>query len=73
MICILTMNEQREIKNWIIATDYRDALRQANVFAVGHGAGSPAVELVGWLADRRNIVPQVGKTILPTGHMMLVN
>lgn len=71
MVCILKI-EDGEIKEWIIATDMRDAFQRASGAAIGQGADSPAVQLIDWLVSRQETVPRVGKHELPSGHVMLV-
>lgn len=73
MICILSVDESKEIKGWLIATDLRHARQQADSAAIGHGIDSPAVRLVDWLIEHEKTVPDPGRHELPTGHLMLVS
>jgi hypothetical protein len=72
MICILSINSEREITGWIIATDMRDAFRQASGAAIGESEESSAVQLATWLVSKTETVPKAGKVVLPSGHIMLV-
>lgn len=63
MICILKMIDGK-ITGWIIATDCRDARRQAQ----GAGEQELAAKLY-----RMEFTPQPGKYTLNTGHIMLVS
>lgn len=73
MICILKIDEHKEIKGWIIANDLRHARQQANGAAIGEGEDSPALQLLDWLIQHENTVPPLGKKLLPSGHLMLVS
>lgn len=73
MICILSVDENKDIKGWIIATDLRHARQQADGAAIGSGIDSPAVCLVDWLIGHETTVPDLGRHELPTGHLMLVS
>lgn len=72
MICILAIDDGKEITGWIIATDFRDAFQKANAMALGCGSESTQFLLAEWLAKQVRKVPEVGKWTLPSGHVMLV-
>jgi hypothetical protein len=67
MICILKLNEYAtgidSITDWIIATDIDDARRQAQA-----AFDNDLAQYLYTLFEVR-----AGKTILPTGHIMLVS
>lgn len=76
MICILSFDEKKNIKGWIIAVDGRDAWRQANAAAIGEGEDSPAfklLEALTALTGFRETIQRPGKRVLPSGHLMLVS
>lgn len=63
MICILEIDEHKEIKGWIIATDLQDARRQLPFDDRDLAA----------VLSRMEVEPPTGKHQLSTGHLMLVS